>query len=192
MCGVTEREAFCEASDKLCSQSRAGSGVISSVYEGEKHKLCSQDRLSVYTSALPGFLQPDRTRDGWSLRASKKILREPGCNLCHNSMVAAVPKGPIVPIPRNQNVRIILFHGEKMLFAPLSNFMSQAWKHDPVIKPPGLSIRNNHETNVYVRASRSRTGAGQTHLSCASANPALGYLVLFRPEETRRRFQVVV
>lgn len=75
------------------------------------------------------------------------------------------------------------------VFALLSNFMSQAWKHDPVIKPPGLSIRNNHETNVYVRGSGSRAGAGQTHLSCASANPALGYLVLFRQEETRSDFR---
>lgn len=60
-----------------------------------------------------------------------------------------------------------------VLLDGLSNFMFQAWKDEPVIKPPGLSIKNNHETNVYVRGSHLLSGAFQTHLSCASANPAL-------------------
>lgn len=70
----------------------------------------------------------------------------------------------------------VVQHANTRVFVLLDGLsMSQAWKHDPVIKPPGLSIKNNHETNVYVRGSRLLPGASQSRLSCASANPAPSY-----------------
>lgn len=161
------------------------------MYEGKKHKLCSQDRVSVYTSALLGFLQPERTGDGWRqseqrflksiscpvcLCTLKKILRQPGLEirdnfLCQQRMFSFTS-------PQNPEFNIILYGEEKLCNLPrtaktrlfallegLSNFMSQAWKHEPVIEPPGLSIKNKHETNVYVRGSHLLSGASQTHLS---------------------------
>lgn len=61
----------------------------------------------------------------------------------------------------------------------ISNLISQAWKHDIVIKPLAFTIKNNHETNVNVQSSCLRTGAGHTHPSSVSVNPALEHLVLF-------------
>lgn len=117
MCGVTQREAFCEASDKLCSQSRAGSGVISGCTRGRNtsfaHRIVflftrarSLDSSNQSGPGTAGACALSRTfcEDQAVNRAITLLWQQ-----CQTS------QGSIVPIPGDQDERIIFSHGEKKL-----------------------------------------------------------------------------
>lgn len=62
MCAVMESEergAFCEASDKPCSQSRPGSGVISGCTRGRNPNPAHRIGFLFTRACSPGFLQPE-------------------------------------------------------------------------------------------------------------------------------------
>lgn len=53
-------------------------GCHQRVYTGAKPKPCALARVSVYTSVVPGFLQPEQTEDGWRL-VGEGSLKQPVC-----------------------------------------------------------------------------------------------------------------
>lgn len=117
MCGVTERGAFCEASDKLCSQSRAGSGVISGCARGRN--ISFAHRIVFLFTRARSLDSSNQSGPGTAgaCALSRKFCENKAVNCAITPLwqQCQTSQGSIVPIPRNQKVRRIFVHGEKKL-----------------------------------------------------------------------------